>query len=180
MLVHTMLSMMGDFGQLKFFVYLYLGLTAWARFRNDLNRKRVMNISIYAFLVLLLLEMARRYRMANVYDPDMDIEFMALSAWIMVSVVLAFWSALLLKKLSSKPYGWLYYKLRDSLRAAAAWIDQHANPSDLLRNMANEFERRAQDAHPMTQMATKISERNTKADIDDSVRRILEITEETS
>lgn len=179
MLLQTMLSMLGTLGQLQFFAYLYLGVMVYAWLRNNIDRARATNATFYAAAVLTLLELARRNRMATAGDPVANVEFTALSALTLLSVVLAFWSVLLIEALAAKQYGWMYSKLSHAIRSTADWLEVHANPPDMLRSLSDTFDEHAKKAHPVHEVS-KALHTSSGSNVKHDAQRMQEIIEEKS
>lgn len=155
-LIDAIFEMLGDLSQLQFFVYLWLLISIFATFVNNLDRKRVGTLTFYFTLSFVILAIASHWRLKNVVRMDpVPIEPTALIFLTFLFTGAGVWTAFFMSNITKKPKGWIYLKsaqwllrfadyvesvLMSKLRELADWIASKEKTSNSLSKLVEKLE----------------------------------------
>jgi hypothetical protein len=143
-------DVISHFGQLQFFVYLWMAITIVAWWKNDLTIRLLWMATFYVGLTVLLLVVAMYYRLVVIVDHgNLTGMTAAMATFVFLSYSGGMWTALAINKVALKQRGWLFTATTKRIRYVAAFLERNVDIVKMLRSAADNMEKKAEDCDPL-------------------------------
>lgn len=161
---------LSDLGNVQFFVYLWISVTAVAFFLNNLTTRRASMATFYVAITLVFFNISLRYYWVTNLDIErMPAEIAAMSFLLFLCLAGSLWSALAINHSGTKQRGWAYLQAASMLEEVAQFIDTKVNPVDILRKLSGQAAKQAAIYRPVQDIITSHVEDVVTETSDDSV-----------
>ncbi len=146
---------LSDLGNLQFFVYLWILVTAAGVFLNNLTTRRASMATFYVAITLVFFNISlKHYWVANLDIERMPAEIAAMSFLVFLVLSMGLWSALALNHSGTKQRGWGYLQAASMLETVAQFVDANIDLVTPLRKLSEKAAKRAAIYRPVQDIIT--------------------------
>lgn len=152
-------SILSDLGQVQFFVYEWIIITAVVVLKNNITLRRIKLAAVHATTVFTVIEFSQWYRMRVVLQKTYTFtDSTVLTSLALGAIVLSFWSAYIIETTATKQQGWLYDKCAEGICAIVAFMLKTVFPWIVcnLEKLEQFLRARAKQYNPMSEILEQL------------------------
>lgn len=154
-----LLEMITNIGQMQFFVYELIIITAFVVLKNNITLSRIKSMTFYMLAIYIIIEFSRMYRYEVILDMPYEItEYTILITFSLFTAMISFWLAYFIESNALKHDGWLYVTLANGIHTTYKYLEVKLLPwiQSYLTKLENNLRSRAKHKHPVVTSIEKV------------------------